>query len=140
MKRISPHTVISLGALMLLCAVSVYASGPEVSGPDSEDTRNESLETDSISPDIALISDSGSDTPSLLNGVIPPSPQASELARYAEYPVGHTSGVPSVSVPLYEIDLGGFILPVSISYHASGARPDQIPTSVGLGWSLNAGG
>ena len=73
-------------------------------------------------------------------GVIPCSPQAAALARYAEFPVSHTTGIPEISVPLYEIDLGGYRLPISISYHASGARPDEMPTSVGSGWSLNAGG
>ena len=77
---------------------------------------------------------------SFFTGSIPPSPQAAALARYAEYPVSHTTGIPDITIPIYEIKLGDFILPISISYHASGARPDEIPTCVGLGWTLNAGG
>ena len=80
------------------------------------------------------------DENTLLNGVIPLSPQAAALARYAEYPVSHTTGVPEISIPLYTIKMGGYELPISISYHASGARVTDIPTSVGLGWTLNAGG
>jgi hypothetical protein len=31
-------------------------------------------------------------------------------------------------------------VPLSLSYHASGFRPDQHPGWVGSGWNLNAGG
>ena len=75
-----------------------------------------------------------------LPSVIPPTPQAAALARYGEYPVSHTTGIPDITIPLYEIDLGGYKLPISISYHASGFRPDDVATPVGLGWVLNAGG
>ncbi|MCM1296638.1 MAG: DUF6443 domain-containing protein [Muribaculaceae bacterium] len=77
---------------------------------------------------------------SFFRGLIPPSPNAVALARYAEYPVSHTTGIPDITIPLYEIQLGGFTLPISVSYHASGCRVDEVPTCVGLGWSLNAGG
>ena len=77
---------------------------------------------------------------SILNKILPPSPQAAALASYGDYPVSHTSGLPDISIPLYEIKCGEFVLPISISYHSSGARPDEVATYVGLGWSLNAGG
>lgn len=82
----------------------------------------------------------GDEMVSFLTGVIPPPPQAAAITRYAGYPVSHTTGLPDISVPLYEIDLGGYRLPISISYHASGMRPDEIPGYVGSGWTLNAGG
>ncbi len=95
-------------------------------------------------PDNNTVNSTGSqqedDDKSFFKGVIPPSPQAAALARYASYQVNHTTGLPDISVPLYEICLGDFTLPVSIRYHASGARPEDIPTSVGSGWSLIAGG
>ncbi|MCM1491261.1 MAG: DUF6443 domain-containing protein [Muribaculum sp.] len=83
---------------------------------------------------------SGEANNSFFKGVIPPSPNAAALARYAEYQVSHATGVPDITIPLYEIDLGGYSLPISISYHASGCRVDDVPTSVGQGWCLNAGG
>ena len=97
------------------------------------------LAQDSV-PGIMLLSEDGENMEGLTYGVIPPSPQAAALARYAEYPVSLTTGIPDISVPLYEIDLGGYRLPISISYHASGSRPDEIPGYVGTGWTLNAGG
>lgn len=72
--------------------------------------------------------------------MIPPSPEASALGKYGEIPVGKSTGVPNISVPVYEIKTSRFNLPISLSYHASGIKVDQTATWVGLGWSLNAGG
>ena len=88
----------------------------------------------------AATADDGGYEMQFLPQVIPPTPQAAALARYGEYPVSHSTGIPDISIPLYEIDLGGYKLPISISYHASGFRPDDVATPVGLGWVLNAGG
>ncbi|MCL2097821.1 MAG: hypothetical protein FWH23_03570 [Bacteroidales bacterium] len=71
---------------------------------------------------------------------IPPTPQAAQFIRYGEIPVGHTTGVPQIEVPIYTLSTGWIDIPISISYHASGFRPREIPISVGLGWVLNAGG
>lgn len=43
-------------------------------------------------------------------------------------------------IPLYNIKAGNYTLPISISYHASGIKTDDVATCVGLGWVLNAGG
>ncbi len=71
---------------------------------------------------------------------LPISPQAAGLVRYGEYSVSPATGVPEISIPLYEVKLGEITLPVSISYHASGIKVDDVSSTVGLGWSLNAGG
>lgn len=86
--------------------------------------------------------DSGGDASSFspLEQYLPPSPQAAALARYGEYPVSLATGVPQISIPLYEIKLGNYTLPISISYHASGIKVDDVASTVGLGWVLNAGG
>lgn len=82
--------------------------------------------------------DGNNSTP--MDAVYPRSPQAAALARYGEYPVGHTTGVPDITIPLYEVKVGDYTLPVSISYHASGIKVNDVASTVGLGWSLNAGG
>ena len=74
------------------------------------------------------------------NSILPPSPQAAALARYGEYPVSLATGVPQINIPLYEIKLGSYTLPILISYHASGIKVDDVASTVGLGWVLNAGG
>lgn len=72
--------------------------------------------------------------------VTPMTPNAAELAKYADYPVSYYTGTPNTSIPIYEIDADGFKLPISLNYHASGIRVDQEATWVGLGWSLDVGG
>jgi len=76
----------------------------------------------------------------LIKQVIPPSPTAAAFARYGEYPVSLSTGVPQIDIPIYTIDMRGFKLPISTSYHASGIKVTDVATPVGLGWVLNAGG
>ena len=75
-----------------------------------------------------------------VNRLTPPSPQAAIMQRFGEYPVDYCTGVPSINIPLYEIRIGAFSLPISISYHASGIKVQDVAGPVGLGWSLMAGG
>ncbi|MEJ0034332.1 MAG: hypothetical protein WDO15_30130 [Bacteroidota bacterium] len=77
---------------------------------------------------------------SQLKTVVPPSPNAASLGKYGDIPVGYHTGVPNISIPLYELKEGDVNLPVSLSYHASGVRVAEVASWVGLGWSLNAGG
>lgn len=72
--------------------------------------------------------------------ITPLSPNTASLGLYGHTPVGHYTGIPAIDIPLYEIDLDGKKIPISISYHASGIRVAQESSSVGLGWSLNLGG
>ena len=72
--------------------------------------------------------------------VIPASPDASALARYAEIPVSYSTGIPDISIPIYTLTSGKLSVPISISYHAGGIRVRDIASVAGLGWSLNAGG
>lgn len=72
--------------------------------------------------------------------VTPMSPNAAELAKYADIPISYFTGTPNISVPLYEIEVDGLKLPISLNYHASGIKVDQEATWVGLGWSLDVGG
>ena len=72
--------------------------------------------------------------------ILPPSPEAASLFRFLDYAVDYSSGVPQVSIPLYEVKSGSLRVPVSISYFAGGRRVNDVTGPVGLGWSLNAGG
>lgn len=70
----------------------------------------------------------------------PASPEAAGIARFGNYQVNLFTGVPEISIPLYEIQVGELKVPISINYHASGIKVNDIATRVGLGWSLSAGG
>jgi YD repeat-containing protein len=72
--------------------------------------------------------------------VIPPAPEAAELGRYGNTPVSLFAGATNISIPLYELKGQFLSLPISMSYNASGFKPEDPATWVGLNWSLNAGG
>jgi YD repeat-containing protein len=72
--------------------------------------------------------------------LLTPSADAAALGRYGDYSVDLSTGVPGISIPIYDIELNGFKIPVSISYHAAGNMVDDIASVVGLGWMLSAGG
>jgi YD repeat-containing protein len=70
----------------------------------------------------------------------PPSPEVASLGKYTEQPVSLSTGIPEISVPIYTIRVNDFELPISLSYHAGGVRVEEIASTCGLGWNLNAGG
>ncbi len=72
--------------------------------------------------------------------VIPPAPEAAELGKYGNVPISLFTGTPNISIPLFELKGANLSLPISISYNASGYKPEDLATWVGSGWTLNAGG
>ncbi|NSL85330.1 hypothetical protein ECE50_000705 [Chitinophaga sp. Mgbs1] len=76
----------------------------------------------------------------MLKKLVPITPEAASLGKYDAVPVSLYTGIPNISIPIYEIDLNGFKLPISLSYHAGGIKIEDIASCVGQGWTLNAGG
>ncbi len=72
--------------------------------------------------------------------VVPPSPEAASLGQYGNIPISLYTGTPKISIPLAELTGSRLSLPVSLSYNATGFKPQDVASWVGLGWSLNAGG
>jgi len=68
------------------------------------------------------------------------SPNVASLGIYGEIPVSLYTGLPQIEIPLYTVETQDITVPISLSYHAAGVRPDQHPGWVGVGWTLNAGG
>lgn len=125
--------LLRMASLVLILSHAGFV--PKMSAQDKDVTApNDTVKQDNI------INREQTDTYSALEKFLPPSPQAAALARYGEYPVSLATGVPEISIPLYEIKLGEYTLPISISYHASGIKVDDVASTVGLGWVLNAGG
>lgn len=69
-----------------------------------------------------------------------PSPEIAGLGEYGKIPVSLYTGVPNISIPLYEANVGNYTLPISMSYHIAAIKPNTTPGALGLGWSLIAGG
>jgi YD repeat-containing protein len=70
---------------------------------------------------------------------IPETPTAAQYEKYITYPVDHSTGAASVTVPLYTIKGAGIEVPVNLSYHTSGVKPSDPSLPVGLGWVINPG-
>ena len=69
-----------------------------------------------------------------------PSPEIANLGLYGQIPVSHFTGVPDISIPLHEVKVGSFSLPIAASYHTAAVKPNITPGPLGLGWSIIAGG
>lgn len=68
------------------------------------------------------------------------SPESASLGKYGDIPISHHTGTANIPIPIYTVTDGPLSLPISLSYHSSGIRVDEMASQVGLGWSLNAGG
>lgn len=75
-----------------------------------------------------------------IDQILPQAPNAAAFSRYGQYPVSLSSGVANIEIPLYTIKTQQLEIPISLSYHSSGIKVNDIASSVGLGWSLVAGG
>ena len=93
-----------------------------------------------FSSSLACAQSPSASQPGGLPRIIPPGPTAAALMKYVETPVGTYTGVPNISIPLYEIKVRDITVPISLSYHAGGNRVDEEASWAGLGWTLNAGG
>lgn len=70
-----------------------------------------------------------------------PQPGVSSASTHGQIPVGLYTGTPDISIPLYEFQLRDNIqLPINLNYHLYNVKPNNLPSEVGLGWSLECGG
>jgi hypothetical protein len=68
------------------------------------------------------------------------SPNAAAISKYGEIPVSLKTGVPSISIPMLSVSEASLSTSVSLSYHSSGVKVNELSTWVGLNWTANAGG
>lgn len=69
-----------------------------------------------------------------------PSPEIASLGTYGQIPISYYTGIPNISIPVYEIKLGKYSFPISINYHLASVKPQAQGGCLGLGWNLIAGG
>ncbi|WP_443946646.1 DUF5977 domain-containing protein [Pedobacter sp. AW1-32] len=72
--------------------------------------------------------------------LLPHSPEATALGKFGDIPVGLHTGIPGISIPLFNFGLKTVDVPVSLDYHAAGVKVDELASNVGLNWALNFGG
>ena len=93
-----------------------------------------------LSVSIAFAQNDINNESSSIPKVSPPTPDVHSLYKFTEIPVSNTTGIPNISIPIHEIRLKEFSLPISVDYHSSGIIIDEVSSDVGLGWALKAGG
>ncbi len=71
---------------------------------------------------------------------IPVSPNAASMGKVAEAAVSTFSGTVNVNIPLYNDVENMLGYEISCAYNTGGIKSSEIASSIGLGWSLNAGG
>lgn len=69
--------------------------------------------------------------------IVPITPTAAGMEKYQTYPVDYCTGIPNITIPLYEIIAGEVTIPITLSYHASGIKPKERSGLAGTGWTLN---
>lgn len=69
-----------------------------------------------------------------------PSPNVASFMVTKTFPSALPTGVPDITVPVYNMTYEGLTVPIELSYNVNAVKPDLHPSWVGLGWSLIAGG
>lgn len=77
-----------------------------------------------------------------INEIFPPAPTSNNLMKFEEVPVSYYTGVPDISIPLFNIATHNKNVNVNVQlkYHPLNAKPDDRSGETGVGWSLIAGG
>ena len=77
-----------------------------------------------------------------LSTLIPPSPTVAALMKYEEIPVNNYTGVPNISIPLYNYNIPSSKIGINVglSYHTASTKLDEVASDIGLGWSLTCSG
>lgn len=71
--------------------------------------------------------------------VIPPSPTSAVYHKNAGWAPDLATGAATLSLPLYEVQVGGWSLPFSLQYYSTGIKVHATPYPAGLGWTLLPG-
>ncbi|HLG40654.1 MAG TPA: hypothetical protein VI461_13340 [Chitinophagaceae bacterium] len=72
--------------------------------------------------------------------VTPAAPNTAALGKFGTYPVTLNTGLIDISVPVCQIKTPKLSVPISLSYHPSGIKVNDVSTWAGLGWSIISAG
>ncbi|MDW9381784.1 hypothetical protein [Chryseobacterium sp. JV558] len=77
-----------------------------------------------------------------INKMFPAAPTSNNLMKFEEVPVSYYTGIPDISIPLFNIPTSSpnVNLNIQLKYHPLSAKPDDKAGETGLGWNLLAGG
>ncbi|RFM25830.1 hypothetical protein DXN05_22995 [Deminuibacter soli] len=69
--------------------------------------------------------------------LLPASPDATAFVKEGIGNVNLSTGAIGTRIPLYEIKLGKFSFPISLSYSSQGMKADEVPGRMGQGWTIS---
>lgn len=69
-----------------------------------------------------------------------PSPEAANLGTVNLFPVDYHTGGVNVEIPLFNVSVNEYNIPITLQYKTTGFQPTIRPTWVGQNWTLNVGG
>ncbi|HEX7845859.1 MAG TPA: DUF5977 domain-containing protein [Chitinophagaceae bacterium] len=72
--------------------------------------------------------------------VVPPTPEVSAIIKAGLLSNDLHTGAASATIKLYELENGPIKFPISLAYRSNGIKVNDIPSRVGIGWSLMANG
>jgi len=75
-----------------------------------------------------------------IDNIVQPSPTVAAIGKFVDIPVSYYTGTPEISIPIWTVKGKTLSVPLSLDYHASGVKVEEIASWVGMGWSLNGGG
>lgn len=75
----------------------------------------------------------------LYNTVIAPSPTSAFYHQYGNYTPSLSTGTIDISIPLYDIKVGDYTLPLWLRYQTSGIKVAEDPYPCGYGWKFLPG-
>ena len=68
------------------------------------------------------------------------SPEAKSFTEVNFLPISEYTGKINVEIPLYQIDMNGLSIPISLKYNYGGVKVNSVSSNIGINWSLSYGG
>lgn len=67
-------------------------------------------------------------------------PRIAKFTIFGDIPVSHSTGIPDISIPLFNLTSHGYELPVILRYHPYLVKAPFDQTNIATGWVLEVGG
>ena len=135
MKKKKMMNLKSKQGIILLCSLFVCTSMfADMRSPLAAEQDTVKIPSDTMQIDTTILRDNN--PPVLLTPSIPASPQAEAFQRLGNYSINNASGMPNISIPLFEIDHYGYKIPLALRYIAKPLKPGYNYDVTGHGWTL----
>lgn len=70
----------------------------------------------------------------------PNSPSASIISKFQEFKPDLSNGLINISLNLFTLQEGNIVIPINMRFQPGGIKVNDLPSTMGMGWSLEVGG